>query len=130
MDPKKLIPEHQEGIKTDTETTAEFETEKEAREFFLVTKDRLLNVNGWHELAGLATASFQLTDSNGEEVQRSVLPGDHFKISVPAPGSLTGDGYDWVRVESVTEDEDDMVIIRVRPSSNPRNDDKEVAHFF
>ena len=62
-----------------------------------------------------------------------VQKGDHFKIDVPGPGSLTGDGYDWVQVEAIEEKEDknqQNIALLVRPATNPGNDHKDVAHFF
>lgn len=47
----------------------------------------------------------------------------------------TGEGFDWVKVEAIEENEDikedrEFVVMRVRPSTNPLNDNKDVAHFF
>jgi len=125
----EIIPENKEGVSTDTETELEFKTEEEAANFYSIVKQRLTNVNGWHELAGAATARFQLTDEHGNEVNRTVHPGDHFKISVPAPGTVAGDGYDCVHVEAVEEDKN-VTAIRVRPCPNPQTSKNEVAHFF
>jgi hypothetical protein len=66
-------------------------------------------------------------------VKRSVRKNDHFKIDIPGPGSETGDGYDWVRVEDIEEvknENEEGVTIVVRPASNPKNSNPDVAHFF
>lgn len=130
MNPEEeLIPENKEGSQTNTESTAEFANEEEARKFFEVAKQRLLAVNQWQKLAGAATAAFQLTDENGNEVNRSPEKNDHFKIDVPGPGNSSGEGHDWVKVEEVQESED-TVAIMVRPATNPTNDREDIAHFF
>jgi hypothetical protein len=131
--PNEIIPEQQTGIATNTESTAELPNEEEARRFFEVVRQRLLNVNEWHKYAGQATADFQLTDQSGHPVQRVVRTGDHFKIDIPGPGSKSGEGYDWVQIEVVEEEHEsqaDCQIIRVRPATNPTNDRPDVAHFF
>jgi hypothetical protein len=64
---------------------------------------------------------------------RTAQKGDHFKIDIPGPGSVTGEGYDWVQIEEIVEERDeqsDSIAIRVRPASNPRNEKSDVAHFF
>jgi hypothetical protein len=66
-------------------------------------------------------------------VQRAAEKGDHFKIDIPGPGPVTGDGYDWVQVEAIEESEkedEQSIAIRVRPATNPNNNRKDVAHFF
>jgi hypothetical protein len=131
--PEDNIPEQEEGAQTNTEASKEFKEIHEAQAFYQLVKSRLLNVNHWHDVAGAATAEFQLTDEKGNEVKRSVRKNDHFKIDIPGPGSETGDGYDWVRVEDIEEvknENEEGVTIVVRPASNPKNSNPDVAHFF
>lgn len=132
-DPKEQIPEQQTGVSSDTTAEQTFESAAEAQAFFEVVKQRLLQVNKWHEWGGTGTAEFALTDDRGNEVRRNPQPGDHFRIDIPGPGPNTGDGYDWVRVEAVEEETDgdrNCILIRVRPASNPTNENPDVAHFF
>ena len=128
-----VVPENQSGIETNTEASITLNSIEEAKSFYQKAKQRLLQVNDWHNIAGALTAGFQLTDEKGNEINRSVQKGDHFKIDVPGPGSLTGDGYDWVRVETIEKKEtkeEQKVALLVRPATNPNNDRKDVAHFF
>jgi hypothetical protein len=128
-----IVPQHQSGIETNTESSATFNSVEEATSFYQQAKHLLLHVNDWHTIAGAATADFQLTDEKGNEVNRSAQKGDHFKIDIPGPGPVTGDGYDWVQVEAVeekNEKEKQSIALRVRPATNPNNDRKDVAHFF
>jgi hypothetical protein len=126
---KNIIPENKEGTQTNTERSIEFATEEESKQFFQIAKKRLLDVNHWHKIAGNATADFQLTDEEGKPVNRIAKEGDHFKIDIPGPGSITGEGNDWVKIESIQEDEN-YIGIRVRPASNPTKERKDIAHFF
>ena len=131
--PSGMIPEHREGKEINTESTAELNSADEAKRLFSEAKQRLLNVNLWHEIAGTPSATFQLTDKEGREVNRTVEEGDHFKINIPGPGSVAGDGYDWVRVEEIkTREADDAesIGIRVRPAANPTTGENEIAHFY
>ncbi|HEX2606987.1 MAG TPA: hypothetical protein VHK91_06390 [Flavisolibacter sp.] len=132
MDPDELIPDQKTGLSTNTESIAAFPDEKQASEFYKIARDRLLDVNRWQDWAGTATAQFILTDSSGKEVNRSARKGDHFKIDIPGPGSLSGEGFDWVRIEAIETSESDSLFtaIQVRPATNPLNERKDVAHFF
>src|SRR4051812_40042623 len=124
-----LVPEHESGIQTNTESSIECRNEEEAKQFFDEVKERLLHVNRWRDLAGVASATFQLTDVKGDVLEREAKTGDHFKIDIPGPGSITGDGDDWVRIEKV-ESSEDLAAIIVRPATNPKNERKDIAHFF
>jgi hypothetical protein len=132
-DAENIVPPQNEGGQTNTEALETLPTEADARDFFEVVKNRLLNVNCWHDYAGKGTADFQLTDAGGKEVERTAQKGDHFKIDIPGPGSLSGEGYDWVQIEEIVEihnETEDSVAIRVRPATSPQNDKADVAHFF
>ncbi len=132
---KQTIPKQEKGAKSDTSHSVKLKTSKEAKAFFNVAKKRLLDVSNWHKLSGLGTATFSLTDSLGNKVRRLAKQGDHLRIDIPAPGSKTGDGYDWVRVEAVENKNDvandyEELSMRARPAKNPKDNAKETAHFF
>lgn len=120
-----LVPEQKQGAQSDTESSVELITAEDAEKFFEVAKERLLSVNLWHQLAGWGSADFQLTDAQGNDVNRKVQVEDHFKIKLPGPGEV----YDWVQVESI-EEKDNTLSLRVRPCSDPGNKKGGVAHFF
>jgi hypothetical protein len=129
MDAENVIPKHDKGIQTNTRSSIEFSSEDEAKDFFKIVRKRLLAINKWHEYAGSATADFQLTDEMGNSVDRVPEKGDHLKINIPGPGTIAGEGNDWVKIEAVEEDEN-HIGIRVRPATNPTNEKKDIAHFF
>lgn len=128
-DKESILPENTTGIQTNTESSAEYDTEEEARKNFPLVMDKLFRVNEWHTLAGSSSADFQLRDKEGNEAERWVQAGDFISIDVPGPGSDTGEGHDWVEVEEINQ-QGDSVEMRVRPASNPRNERKDTAHFF
>jgi hypothetical protein len=132
----QLIPAQETGAKSDNEHSRSFDSVEEAKKYFVLAKERLQNVNRWHEMAGVLTADFHLTDKEGKDVNRAPRTGDYFRIRIPAPGPGAGDGYDWVRIELVedntkTNDDKETFGIRVRPSESPiPNGETAVAHFF
>ena len=69
---KRLVPENEKGMQSDTEIEKSFTTVEEAIELYKLAKSRLLQPNKWHEYAGKATADFQLTDEKGEPVEVTV----------------------------------------------------------
>ncbi len=127
------VPEQQTGVESNVEEAKNFTSIQEAKAFYKTVKQRLLLVNNWQQYAGAATAAFTLCNAEGTEISRLPQVGDHFKIDIPGPGPLTGDGYDWVQIEAVEEvenEEGDTITIRVRPATNPTNNRNDVAHFF
>lgn len=129
MNIDSVIPEHNEGAQSNTESSVELSTEEEAKEFFNKVKERLLRVSEWHHYAGAGTADFRLINDQGNSVDRTPKEGDYFEINIPGPGTISGEGNDWVRVEKIEEDEH-CIGIRVRPAPNPTNENTDVAHFF
>jgi hypothetical protein len=132
---ENIVPKNEVGSKTDTIETVEASTLQQALALFEKSKQRLLDINKWSKIAGTASAKFNLTDATGEKVTRAPQVGDFFQIDVPAPGTDTGDGYDWVRIEAIEDNSDnnaasESVAIKVRPCSNPTNNKEDTAHFF
>jgi hypothetical protein len=129
------IPAQYTGESTDNHYSIEADTDKEAVALFRTAVSRLFDVNNWGEICAVASASFRLTDAEGNEIERDPQQGDHFRIELPAPGTDTGDGYDWVRIEKIEKHinscaEWEAVSITVRPAPNPLNDKEDTAHFF
>lgn len=130
---KPIIPEQEQGASTDIETCVDTHSAEKAHQLFVEASKRLLDVNNWHNLCGAVTATFQLTDANGRQANRDAQVNDHFKIDIPGPGSNTGDGFDWVKIEAIenhSDGQNETTGIRVRPATNPLNSNEDVAHFF
>jgi hypothetical protein len=133
MKKENIVPEQRTGKPIDAKSELEFKEKSDAKAFFEVVKERLQHVNQWKDYAGNLSATFQLVDRHGNEVQRNAQKGDYFKIDIPGPGSKTGDGYDWVQIEEVESSstpDAERFGFRVRPTSNPQNANQDVAHFY
>ncbi len=128
-----IVPSQKEGKEIVIKESTSFLSDKEAKDFFAIAKDRLRSVNLWHTLTGNLSAEFQLQDSNGNNAHRYIEKGDLFRIDIPGPGSQAGDGYDWVQIEAIEEHNnpaDELYSFRVRPTTNPDKDQSGIAHFY
>jgi hypothetical protein len=131
--PSDIVPDQQTGKAIDAESNVELKDENSAKALFAEVKDRLQNVNRWREYAGNFSATFQVVDPSGKEVDRKVAKGDYFKIDIPGPGSESGKGYDWVCVEEIehkSSADSEQFGFRVRPTDNPQGQKSDVAHFY
>jgi hypothetical protein len=128
-----IVPDQHTGKAINAESCLELNTVEEAKSFFSTVKSRLQHVNGWHKLAGSLSATFQLVDKNGVEVNRAAQKGDYFKMDIPGPGTESGEGYDWVQIEeleSTATGDVDSFGLRVRPANDPKKNKEDVAHFY
>ncbi len=128
-----IIPANFTGKAIEAEASTELKDVDEAKNFYSIAKERLLDVNNWHHVAGIISATFQLTDKNGKEVNRGAEKGDYIKVDIPGPGSKEGHGYDWVYIEELKEVADENIQsigFRVRPTAHTFSDGKNIAHFY
>ncbi len=128
-----IIPTQYTGKEVEAEDSVELNNAEEAVLFYEEAKRRLLNVNQWHQVAGMVSARFQAMDGNGSALERSVKQGDYMRVDIPGPGSKAGEGYDWVKVEEVKELQKEpmqSIGIRVRPVANPTSNENSIAHFY
>lgn len=135
MKPDSEIPKQLQGQSSDIEEHVDTSTTRQAHSTFVDASRRLLNINEWKDISGPTSAAFALTDQHGNEIDRVAKPGDFIRINIPGPGTATGKGYDWVRIESIDDKPNpagnhESLIIRVRPTSSPINEENDVAHFF
>jgi hypothetical protein len=133
--PNELIPVNYQGKSTDLQFSVLLANVDLARFRYMKAVNRMENPNIWHQIAGWATASFKLLGPDGEEIFRLASEGDYIRIDVPGPGPAQGDGYDWVRVEKITNyvdsgDQSEWTGMKVRPSSKPGSMEPPTAHFF
>lgn len=128
-----IVPLQYAGTKIEVDATVELKNIDEAKAFYNVAKSRLLQVNNWHNVAGIISAKFQLIDASGNEADRHAAKNDFLKVDIPGPGSTEGGGYDWVLVEmlnEVSDGENESIGFRVRPCNNPFGNKNETAHFY
>lgn len=127
------VPQQHQGGKLDTAAQSGFTDEAAAAAFYLTAKKRLLDVNHWAELCKVPLSSFSLTDQQGNPVRRLAETGDYIKIDIPGPGPAAGQGFDWVRIELIEEqdhDQEKVITLRARPAADPSAGTAETAHFF
>ena len=127
------IPQQQEGSKMDIYAHKDFNNTAAAKACYAQAKTKLMEVYRWYEVCEVPVSTFMLTDTAGNEVKRWAQEGDYLKIDIPGPGTSTGDGYDWVKVESILEEstpDTDVISMTVRPAANPQHVDDDTAHFF
>jgi hypothetical protein len=115
--------------------SADYATEGEAKGAYLRARERMLDVNHWYRYAGVLSSSFQLTDEQGGDLDRSARQGDYVKIDVPGPGSGKGGGYDWVEITVIDDqtgqtEHTDRCLMTAQPSPNPAEPEKGTAHFL
>jgi hypothetical protein len=135
METDRPIPEQHQGGSSDVEQNLDSSTPRQAHSGFVEAARRLLDINHWKEISSPLSASFQLADGQGAPLDRVPKPGDYIRIDIPGPGTATGRGYDWVRIESIDDKPNpggnhESLIIRVRPVPSPLNNERDVAHFF
>ena len=131
---RDIIPQQKEGNQSNIIEKIKPKNEEQAKQIFNEAKKRLLS-DSWKEISGDISASFTLTNAEGEKIERDAQTGDYFKIDIPGPGTKTGEGYDWVRIEAIEDYSTasaENESFGVRPAPNPHKNagDKEAAHFF
>lgn len=128
-----FMPEQKVGSKLDLSSEKNFATYIEAQEFFKIAKQKLMNVNQWDETCKAPSSVFKLINDKCQQIVGTVKEGDFIRIDIPGPGSKIGDGYDWVKVETIAEQQnidEEVLSITVRPSHHPLKNLTETAHFF
>jgi hypothetical protein len=132
---KPTVPPQIEGAKKDIEHSVTTVDENDARKLFMIARNRLMDINHWEKYSHPVTATFRLTDPEGRDIERTAEKGDYFRIDLPGPGTVEGQGYDWVHIEAIDDRSNpdganESIAIRVRPSFNPQRKGENVAHFF
>lgn len=100
--------------------------------FKQITKD-LLNVNDWKSLAHGISGEFKILNSDGAVVERGLVENDFIRIDIPGPGMPSAEGYDWVQVSKLIEEQDvgyEKLLLTIHPIPSPLNNLNDVAHFF
>jgi hypothetical protein len=130
---KTHVPSQTIGSEINASSEETLSNLQEATSHYAVVKQRLLDVNKWFEYAMVPLSSFKLFDNTGRVVDRPAIEGDHIRIDIPGPGTKTGQGYDWVVVEHILEENDNdtsVISMTVRPCAHPLSDNQHTAHFL
>ena len=130
----KLIPLGLKGKSLDLEQSVTAYSEEEAKRIYDYAWICLQHPDKWYELSGNQGAKFVLRDSSAKTKTGPVRIDDYLQIDLPAPGPISGDGHDWVKVSMIDQDFDkgfDQTFgIVLKVTHNPENSGKEIAHFF
>ena len=127
------IPKQQVGAKSDTVSEITLKNHEAAKQHFQIVKKRFLDVNSWELFAGEEKAEFSLRDEQGNLLLSEPKVGNYFKIKIPGLNNPTGDGFDWVKIEKLEQQDfadEESILIRVRPTSDPTKPEEKTAHFF
>lgn len=130
----EFIPRQYVGRETETTEYVTAPDEKAAVSLFQSAMEKLQDINKWHQLCGFLSPAFVLTDYAGEPLEKKPATGDFIRIDIPGPGTKTGRGYDWVRIEKikhiVLDANQELFFMQVRPSPYPLSGESGIAHFF
>lgn len=133
---KGIIPPQEKGTHNGASKSVTYKSREEALEALTIAKSRLLDINNWAKVAGSGSASFQLTDTQGNFIYDKVPEvGNLIRIDLPGPGNPSGEGYDWVRIEAFDEEQEvdkdqEIYSMQIRPTHNPIHPKEESAHFY
>lgn len=105
-------------------STNKYETEKEAKEAFDRSVEKLFDVEKWSELPG-ATSKFELRNPDGtKKKDKKPSVGDHLRILIPGPMP-----ENWVEVIDINRSPN-AVSFTVTPDYDPLEKSTYVEHFF
>lgn len=125
------VPAQHSGSQMDAIEERNCNSEIEAVKLFERASLKLLSVNEWESYAGIS--AFQLMDAHGIRAERKAEVNDYIRIDIPGPGTHTGMGYDWVRIEEIVNIDDEhkqLLSMTVRPCPHPISEKGETAHFL
>ena len=129
-----LIPTQRVGDKTDNLYGLVCTDRRLAKKTYVAARNKLLQINNWGKTANnILQTEFYLCNEKGEEVNRQPQMNDYIKINLLGPGSSSGDGFDWVKIEEIIHkqnDELEFTLIKVRPAVCPLTAGNDIAHFF
>lgn len=107
----------------------QFTTAAEAEQNFQRLKGKLFRIEEWNSESGMS--SYALFDENGKPCpnKSAAAVNDFIKITLPGSGK-----DDWVKIIEIHETAADEVVLTVRPSPNPAEenaaDETTTSHFF
>ena len=130
-----LIPEQLYGLEKNLEHHIAAESTEDAEDWFVESKDRLLDVRHWQKFSPVFGAVFHLRDSHGKEVSRHAHKGDHILIDITDAAGKAKENYDWVVIDAMEYDDfpdesRESFAIRLAPTVMPSATSGPVASDF
>jgi len=131
----ELIPEQIKGKENNIHYSKTFGSQPEALVAFERAYDRMNDPLQWHKLTRVIIARFLLPSDPNLNHYPLIREGNFFRIEIPGPGPNTGDGYDWVKVDTVIDEKNpkastELFGMTFRACSNPEGNSNTTAHFF
>jgi hypothetical protein len=115
-----------EGDTSINHAKRQFVDQGSAVEFFQTARAKLFRIDEWKKNS--SATDYHLFDDAGDEInERPIAVGTFIRIALYGSGK-----YDWVRVESITDEAEEFVIT-VRPSYDPTTEPRDTSstsHFF
>ena len=129
------LPEQYTGGQTDNSETISIESSDLAKQKYKKIKNKLLDINNWHIIAEGLSGIFILTDDQGKDKKGLPKVDDFIKIKIPIPGPISGEGFDWVKIENIQEsfdsnEDNEYLFFTLRPGTNPHDESEVTAHFY
>lgn len=129
------IPAQKKGSFHDTESRKIFDDEESALQEYQMLEKRFLSINDWQEYCKKKSAEFKLYDSSGNHITRNPEENDLIRIDIPGPRNPESKGYEWVKIEQISDQslndgEIENLIINCVPTSDPNQKNGNIAHFY
>lgn len=119
------LPEQKDGGEKEAFSERQFQNEDKAKIMFSLATERLLNPNTWNRFSGPGVEFHIFKD------KEQITEGDYIRIKIPVPADPVEN--DWVRVEKIhseSNQNEDLLLVTVRPSKSPEDSSDDVKHFF
>ncbi len=131
---KRLIPNNDTGKAVNLEQSVVTTGQHDALELFKQARLYLQQPHLWQQLTGkMLSASFELMALE-ERQDQLIRTGDYIKINIPGPGTVAGEGYDWVKVKDMAyskiNNHEECFGILLTVAANPHRPEDGAAHFF
>jgi len=138
MKPKQIpgIPQQKNGSFHDTEKYIHFENSEITDENYEMLKNRFFSINQWENYCGKKSAEFKLHNPHGAPISRLPQENDLIRIKIPGPGNPESNGYEWVKIEKISNQlpnvgEIENITMICIPTKVPgQNKSKHIAHFY
>jgi hypothetical protein len=108
IDKNFVVPRQEKGTASGAEEQLKYDTHREALSYYEIFKQRFLHVNSWRKFTGKTGIRFELAGVDGELVENEdAQEGLLIRID-QGPGVKSGNRFDWVRIELITDEYDPM----------------------
>lgn len=113
----------------------EAQTRHEAIVLFKNAKDRLLDINNWHQLCHNKKAGFELSDKKGLKISEKQIPEVGNTIRISSPLSDSAVDYNWARIEGFETEKNlltdkEVFGFKIRPICQPEELENGITYTY